>query len=233
MRNQMNFRNRRGQVDSTMMIVGGVVAAIVVAVIIAFAVHHHRNEVAKTSGQAHIAACKELQSQVANSKASLSGAGLTFQPYQSRFDDAVRKEKQAEAVLDRDPQQADQIAGDSERELKSVLSDLQLAVQVKGDDSGNTALKTATERVAQTRSQSVSWNYPGSSAGHSERYRLDEAGQNPDTHLGASRRLLGSIQATLEAGQPQEAARILNEAKSEAASAERLHQYLSGQQASG
>lgn len=215
-----NSRNlRRGETNPTMLIGLGIGAVVIVGLIIAFVVHRNNVERARTNSQKYIAACKELQGQIQQQKSPLTGAGLSFQPYQSRFDEAVRKQAEAEAVVERDPKQAEQIAGQAEGKFKSVLSDLHLAVQVKTDISGKTALSDAENRVASTRSQSVEFNYPGTSATRQENYRLDEAGNNPDSYLNASRRSLNNIDTQLNAGQPQDAAASLSNAKSEAASA--------------
>lgn len=215
-----NRLNRRGQTNSTLLIGIGIAAVVVIGIIIAVAVNHHNKEAAKTRSQAHLAACRTLETQIHQEKSPLAGAGLSFQPYQGRYDEAVRKEKQAEAILERDPQQADRLADEAETGLKAVLSDCQLAVQVKTDTSGSSSLADASEYVRQAREGQVQWNYPDAAfGGRQERYRFDESGHNPDTHLGACRRLLGTIDAALEAGLPQEAARILSEAKSETAAA--------------
>lgn len=215
------FKSRRGQSNPALLIGLGVAGVLIVGIIIGVAIHNRNKEKARTSSQAHLAACKELQVQISQQKSPLASVGLQFQPYQARFDASVRKQKQAEAVIDRDPHQADKLAGEAEGDFKSLLFDLQLAVQVKTDRSASTALAEAEEAVGSVRAREVEWNYPGSSSGRSERYRLDEQGFNPDTHLGAARRLLGSIDSVLDAGNPQEASRILHESKSESAAARR------------
>ncbi len=217
MTNSVNY-GRRGQANP--LVFGGIaVAAVVIIGIIIFAVRHHSKEVARTSTQAHIAACNAFQSQIQQEKGQLSGAGLKFDPYQSRFDEAVREQKKAEAVVDRDPHQAEQVATDAEHHFQAVLSDLQLAVQVKTDKTGTDALANARSRVADQRRLTVNYAYPGIAAIKSDTYRLDEQGYNPDSNLGAASRLLGTVEPKLEAGKPQEAASVLHEAKTECSNA--------------
>ncbi|MBX9686144.1 MAG: hypothetical protein K2X27_05550, partial [Candidatus Obscuribacterales bacterium] len=218
---QLQSSNRRGEIKPPVLIALGVAAVVVLGIIIGMVIHNHRKEAARTNTQAHLAACRALESQIQQQKGPLSSAGLNFQPYQGRFDAAVRDEKQAEAVLERDPQQAEQLADKAESGFKSVLSDTQLAVQVKGDQSGEKALSDAGEATRRWRQNQVNWGYPGAAGSSQERYRLDESGHNPDVHLGAAERLLSAVQPQLEAGKPQDAQRSIEEAKSEAAAAQR------------
>ncbi len=211
-------RNRRGQANQGVIIAIAIAAVVIIGSIIGYAIHRHNVEAAKTSSQAHIAACHQLQAQILRQQGTLSGTGLKFQPYQSRFDSAERELKTAETVLSRDPQAADKISAEAEGHFQSVLSDLNLAIEVKTDSGARSALSNAEERVEQARRQTIDLNYPGTSS-RSEKLRLEEEDNNPDAHISAARRSLDSIDGALEAGDPRSAAASLKNAKSSAASA--------------
>lgn len=211
-------RNRRGQANQGLIIAIAIAAVVIVGSIIGYAIHRHNVEAAKTSSQAHIAACHQLETQIQRQQSPLAGVGLKFQPYQSRFDAAERELKTAEAVLSRDPQTADKSAGEAEKHFQSVLNDVNLAIEVKTDNSARSAVSDAEERVAHARRQPVDLSYPGT-ASRSEKLRLEEEENNPDSHINAARRSLDTVDAALDAGDPQTAATRQKNAKSSASSA--------------
>ena len=202
---------------TTILIIGGVILVLVVGGIGIYIVMRKRAiSRAKEETKKNLADILVLITQLDGAKSALTAAGLRFQPYQSRLDQALLQKKQAEDQLERDPEAAAKTSSQCKDALTALITDLKRAVELKTDTSAKTEIDGARRAIAEARQLEVVWNYPGMPGGPKAQFLLNESGFNPDDLVRQADSEMGSMYAALENGEIAAAERHWKAARSQA-----------------
>ncbi len=195
-----------GMSGTTWVIVGAsVIAVILLIVVIVVIVRKKQKEAARKAAEEKLAGIETLKGAVDQAKGPLSACGLSFSPFQSRYDGALELASQARANLEKDPEKAEKLVNQAQGQLNQLIADLKRAVELKNDTVLDGEIKTAEQSVSTTRNREVVWNFPGVSTQPGQTFLLNEQGCNPDQYLVSARSELAAITGSLASGNVSEA----------------------------
>lgn len=154
---------------------------------------------------------EKLLTKVDGTKTKLTGAGLVFDPYQSRYDGLQKRQQAVLAIINSDPLKA--LAGTQEVEsaIEALEQDLEQAVDFKQvlDSQTKSVVEQAATAIDKARNQPFSYNYPlakdeSAPANLAQaKLSISEQGSNPDTLLSQARQQLAdAYTALLKADMP-------------------------------
>jgi hypothetical protein len=159
---------------------------------------------------------KQLVATVADSKAKMEAAGLSFEPYEGGLAKLNAARDEFNALLQSDPLSAFSKSSAVERGVEALAATLTKAVAIKESFTASSKLVAdARTKVTQARSQKADYSYPDGldATGLPANTLLSEEGGNPDKHLQDADQHLEAGEQALLAGQ-------LDKANQEKAAAE-------------
>ncbi|HEY9718736.1 MAG TPA: hypothetical protein V6C69_14790, partial [Trichormus sp.] len=186
----------------TLLIVGGIVGGLIlIGIVIFMVVRKQQKEAARKETLKKLSEAADLKSAVQATEAQLQSVGLSFQPYEERLSATDSLVSQARQTLPGDPEKAQSFANDACEKLTVLLRTVKRAIELKTDKTLDGEIGTARSKIADTRTQSVSFNYPGQSAGNAtEHLLLNEPGFNPDEAVTEAVRERKAIDPALTGG---------------------------------